>query len=72
VNLNVGLNGFEILATVGLGGAPGVAGAGYGTLAFGLPTDPWLAGITYYGQWFVWDSGVPVAASTRGAEIRFF
>jgi hypothetical protein len=50
-----------------------VAGAGYGTLALGLPPDPWLAGITVYGQWFVWDGGVPAgAASSRGAEIRLF
>ncbi|HEX6812982.1 MAG TPA: cytochrome c peroxidase [Planctomycetota bacterium] len=73
VNLNVGLNGSELLATIGLGGASGAAGAGYGTLAFGLPSAPFLAGLTFYGQWFVWDGGVPTgAASTRGAEIRFF
>jgi hypothetical protein len=73
VNLNVGLNGSEMLLSFGLGGASGVPGAGYGTLALALPPDPWLAGLTFYGQWFVWDSGVPAGiASTRGAEIRFF
>ena len=73
VNLNVGLNGSELLVTTGLGGALGVAGEGYGTLALGLPAAPFLAGITLFGQWFVWDGGVPAAAATsRGAEIRFF
>jgi len=73
VNLNVGLNGSEMLLSFGLGGASGVPGAGYGTLALALPPDPWLAGLTFYGQWFVWDGGVPAGiASTRGAEIRFF
>lgn len=56
-----------------LGGAAGVAGAGFGTVQFPLPPEPSLAGITLYAQWFVWDVGVPVGlCSSRGAELRLF
>ncbi|MEO6597174.1 MAG: cytochrome c peroxidase [Planctomycetota bacterium] len=73
VNLNVALNGIEILVPALLGGAAGGAGQGYGTLRVGLPADPGFAGLTLYTQWFVWDGGVAAGAATsRGAEIRFF
>ena len=56
-----------------LAGAPGVAGAGYGTMRVPVPDLPVLLGLTMYTQWFVWDAGVPGgAATTRGAELRFF
>ena len=72
VNLNVAL-GNELLVPVVLGGTPGVAGAGYGTLKVALPPSPGFVGLTLYAQWFVWDSGVAAgAASTRGAQIMFF
>ena len=73
VNLNVALNGNELLVPVLLGGAAGAAGAGYGTVRVALPNVPSLAGITLYTQWFVWDTGVVAgAATTRGAEVRLF
>ena len=73
VNVNVALSGHEILLLGTLNGAPGVAGAGFGTFAVGVPDEPALAGITLFGQWFVFDGGAPaVAASSRGAEVRLF
>ncbi|HEX5053401.1 MAG TPA: hypothetical protein VFZ65_16610, partial [Planctomycetota bacterium] len=73
VNLNVALTGQEILVPAALGGGAGVAGAGFGTLRVALPADAGLAGISLYTQWFVWDGGVAAGAATsRGAEIRFF
>lgn len=72
VNLNVLLNGMELLVPVALQGANGVAGAGYGSLRLALPNAPSLAGITLFTQWFVWDAGVPAGAATsRGAEMRW-
>jgi cytochrome c peroxidase len=73
VNLNVALDGSEILVPGMLQGAPGVAGAGYGTLGVAVPNEPGLAGITLYAQWFVWDAGAAAgAATTRGGEVRLF
>jgi hypothetical protein len=73
VNLNVLLNGNEMLVPLALNGAAGTAGAGYGTLALTVPNVPGLAGITLFSQWFVWDAGVAGGiATSRGAEIRFF
>jgi cytochrome c peroxidase len=72
VNLNVLLNGNELLVPVVLQGASGVAGAGYGSLQLALPNLPSLAGITLFTQWFVWDAGVPAGAATsRGGEMRW-
>ncbi|MBL8752396.1 MAG: hypothetical protein JNK15_03765 [Planctomycetes bacterium] len=73
VNVNVLLNGGEVLVPLMLAGNPGVAGAGYGTVAFPMPNEPGLVGLTLFGQWFVWDTGaVPGIATTRGAEFRLF
>ena len=73
VNLNVLLNGNEMLIPLALNGNAGVAGAGYGTLQLAVPSIPGLAGITLFTQWFVWDDGVAAGAATsRGAEVRFF
>lgn len=73
VNINVDLGSTPLLVNLVLGGAPGVAGAGYTTLSAPLPDDPALSGIVLFAQWIVWDVGVPAgAASSRGAQIRFF
>jgi cytochrome c peroxidase len=73
VRVNVEVFATPTLFSAQLGGAPGVAGAGYGTVKFPLPPEPSLAGITIYAQWFVWDAGAPVGlASSRGAELRLF
>jgi cytochrome c peroxidase len=72
VNVNIAL-GSEVHVPVLLGGAPGGIGQGYGNLQVGLPLEPGLAGVTLFTQWWVWDAGVAAgAASSRGAEIRFF
>lgn len=71
VNGNVGLGVGEMVLPVLLGGAPGVAGQGFGTWAADVPTDPTLAGLVLFAQWFVWDPGVPSSlASSRGGEVR--
>lgn len=73
VNLNVLLNGGELLVPGVLNGAPGVAGAGYGSLRLSVPNDPGLAGLVLFAQWFVWDTGVPAGAATsRGGQIALF
>ena len=73
VNLNVLLNGGELLLPGVLGGAPGAAGAGFGSLRLTVPNDPGLAGLTLFAQWFVWDVGVPAGAATsRGGQISLF
>lgn len=73
VNVNVALSGHELLVPAVLHGATGVPGAGYGTLRVGVPDEPALAGLTLFGQWFVWDGGGPAAAaSSRGAQVRLF
>ncbi len=73
VNVNVALNGGEVLVPIALAGNPGVAGAGYGTLKVDVPNVPGLAGLTLYSQWFVWDSSVASGiATSRGAEVRLF
>jgi cytochrome c peroxidase len=71
VNVNVDF-GAPVLFGVPLGGTAGLAGAGFGTVRFPVPDDPAFAGLTLFAQWFVWDAAVPLAASTRGAELRFF
>jgi len=72
VSILVDLGGAVVLPWP-LNGTPGVAGAGYGTLPFGVPDAPILQGLTMFSQWFVVDPGVPNgAAATRGAEVRFF
>lgn len=72
VNLNVLLNGNELLVPTVLQGANGVAGDGYGSLQLALPDVPSLAGITLFTQWFVWDAGVAAGAATsRGGEMRW-
>ncbi|MFN3244401.1 MAG: cytochrome-c peroxidase [Planctomycetota bacterium] len=73
INVNVDLNGSELLIPGVLGGTAGVVGDGYGTLAVGLPNAPFLAGLSLYAQWFVWDAGAPNgAASTRSARLQLF
>jgi cytochrome c peroxidase len=73
VNVNVQLGGGEVLVPLPLGGAVGIAGAGYGTLKFAVPPEPGLAGITLFGQWFVADGGAPAGlATSRGGEFRLF
>jgi cytochrome c peroxidase len=73
VNVNVAFNAGEVLVPIALGGAPGVAGVGYGTLRVGVPAIPALTGLTLFGQWFVWDAGVPAGVATsRGSQIALF
>lgn len=73
VNLNVGLNGSELLIPWMLNGTPGVPGDGYGTLRVEVPNEPAIAGLTLYAQWFIWDSGVANgAAATQGARLDLF
>lgn len=73
VNVNVALGGGEVLVPLPLAGAPGVAGAGFGTLKVDVPAIPALSGLTMFGQWFVWDAGVaPGLATSRGGEVRLF
>ena len=73
VNLNVALNGSELLVPWLLSGAPGVAGVGFGTLRVVVPDVPALSGLTLFSQWFVWDSGAANgAAATRGARLDLF
>jgi len=72
VNVHVGLGTGELLLNGVLNGPAGVPGAGYGDLRLTVPDLPALSGLTMFAQWFVWDSGVPVAASTSGAEVRIF
>lgn len=73
VNVNVEVFSTPSLFYRTLGGAAGVAGAGFGTVKFALPPEPSLSGITLFSQWFVWDVGVPVGlCSSRGAELRLF
>jgi len=73
VQVNVALNGTELLIPWLLDGAPGVAGDGYGTVRVVVPNIPALSGLSLYSQWFVWDSGVATgAASTRGGRIDLF
>ncbi|MEO6597132.1 MAG: cytochrome c peroxidase [Planctomycetota bacterium] len=65
--------GAALLIDVALGGAPGAAGAGFGTVRFPFPAEPWLAGLTIYSEWFVWDAvGVSGVAKTRGAQLLAF
>jgi cytochrome c peroxidase len=72
VNLNVLLNGNELLVPMVLQGTNGQAGAGYGSLQLALPYLPSLAGITLFTQWFVWDAGAAAGAATsRGGEMRW-
>ncbi|MCY2955578.1 MAG: hypothetical protein NT107_00915 [Planctomycetota bacterium] len=76
------INGIPVLTNVGgvaifihtaLGGQPGVAGDGYGTVRFPIPNAPFLAGLTVFGEWFVWDSaGVGGAAKSRGVTLPIF
>ncbi|MCA8977522.1 MAG: hypothetical protein KDC98_22555 [Planctomycetes bacterium] len=71
-NLNVNLGASAVFWT-NLGGAPGVAGAGYGTVQFPLPVDPGLVGITGFAQWLVFDPGSAGGlAGTRGAILNLF
>ena len=72
INLNVALP--EILQLfVPLEGPVGLAGRGFGTLQLPLPFDTGMRGVTVFTQWFVIDAnGTSGAASSRGAEIRFF
>lgn len=73
VNVNVEVFQTPALFYTTLGGAAGVAGAGFGTVRFVLPPESSLSGITLFAQWFVWDVGVPVGlCSSRGAELRLF
>jgi hypothetical protein len=73
VNINVDLQNNPALATLQLGGTPGTAGAGYGTVKMPLPNMPVLVGLTLTSQWFVFDSGVASGlASSAGADIRLF
>jgi cytochrome c peroxidase len=73
VNLNVEVFTTPALFWRNLAGTAGTAGAGYGTVAFALPPEPGLAGITLFAQWFVWDAGAPAGlCSSRGAELRLF
>jgi cytochrome c peroxidase len=73
VNVNVALGTGETLVNLPLGGAVGVAGAGFGTLKVDVPAIPVLTGLTLYSQWFVWDSGVASGfATSRGGEVRLF
>lgn len=73
VNVNVALGTGELLVPLPLAGAFGVAGAGHGTLKVDVPAIPALSGLTLYGQWFVWDSGVAAGlATSRGGEVRLF
>ena len=56
-----------------LQGAPGLAGAGYGTLAAGVPNDPRLLGALLFAQWMVFDPAVaPGVAVTAGVELPIF
>jgi hypothetical protein len=72
INLNVALP--ELLQLfMPLEGAAGLPGRGFGTLQLPLPFDTNLRGVTVFTQWFVVDANGPSgAASSRGAEIRFF
>jgi cytochrome c peroxidase len=71
--INVLIDGGEVLVPVMLQGPTGLAGAGYGTVRVALPAEPGLAGLSLFTQWFVWDQAAAgAAASTRGAEVRFF
>jgi len=73
INVNVALNGGELLIPGVLGGTAGAVGEGYGTLGLAVPDIPALAGVVLYGQWFVWDAGAPNgASSTRSARIPLF
>lgn len=73
VNVNVALGGGEVLVPLSLAGAPGVAGAGFGTLKVDVPAIPALSGLTMFGQWFVWDAGVASGLATSlGGEVRLF
>ena len=73
VNINVDVHVTPALLGIVLGGASGVAGAGFGTFAVDVPNDPGLVGIVLFAQWFVWDPGVAAgAASTAGADVRIF
>jgi cytochrome c peroxidase len=52
---------------------PAQPGRGFTTVQEPLPDEPALVGLTMFGQWFVFEPGLPtVAASSRGAEISFF
>lgn len=73
VSVNVMFNAGELLLSTALAGAPGLAGAGYGTWKIDVPNLPGLAGITLYAQWFVLDAAGPSGfASSRGGEVRIF
>jgi cytochrome c peroxidase len=71
VHVNVDVWVTPALFGIALNGVSGVAGAGYGTIRQTVPEEPGLVGTTLFGQWFVWDDGVPVgASSTQGAQLR--
>jgi hypothetical protein len=73
IDVNVALGTGETLVTFPLGGAAGVAGAGFGTLKIDVPMIPVLSGFTFYSQWFVWDHVGPSGfATSRGGEVRLF
>lgn len=72
VNLNIALPELAQIP-IALEGPAGQAGRGFGTILFPLPPEPLLVGGTLFVQWFVIDSGALFgAASSRGAELRFF
>lgn len=71
VPMNVNLaDSFLQVLPMPLGGAPGIAGAGFGSIGIPMPRFPFLAGATARSQWIVVDPGaIGGISSTDGLEV---
>ncbi|MEM7307709.1 MAG: cytochrome c peroxidase [Planctomycetota bacterium] len=62
-----------VLEYVQLQGAPGVAGAGYGSIVFPLDLPPSFIGVDLYQQWMIIEPGGPQGlVTTPGVSLTLF
>ena len=71
IPLHVDVTQIAVIVPLVLSGSG--AGAGYGTLKGALPSNPALAGIEFFSQWFVLDAGASDGiAASEGGEFQLF